>query len=79
MIGERLAQLAPATITAIELLRRERRLEDVVQGGLLHVARCCHSLPVRLRIVSSVVSAMTASPTLVSTLSGRLRACADDS
>jgi hypothetical protein len=79
MIGERLAQLAQATITAIELLRRERQREDVVQGSLLHIARCCHSLPVRLRIVSSVVSTMPASPTLVRTLSGTLRACADDS
>jgi malate dehydrogenase (oxaloacetate-decarboxylating) len=56
-----------------------RRLEDIVQGRLLHDARCCHSLPVRLRILSSVVSTMPSSPTLVSTLSGRLRACADDS
>jgi hypothetical protein len=75
----RRAQLAQATDTAIELLRPERQLEEVVQGRFPHDARCCHSLPVRLRILSSVVSTVPSSPTLVSTLSGRLRACADDS
>ena len=75
----RRAQLARATDTAIELLRPERQLEEVVQGRRPSDGRCCHSLPVRLRILSSVVSTVPSSPTLVSSLSGRLRACADDS
>jgi hypothetical protein len=43
MIGERLAQLAEATDTAIVLLRRERRIEEVAQAvleGLAQAARC---------------------------------------